>query len=99
MLDFFGAHFIEDLGRVGIGVAEAVSVIGVDAGIFFFEGDGERQDLALREVAEFLGHEERIKQLSVVSGQLSTVEKTKANRGWARMTRIKTGLNVKTKAN
>ena len=60
MVDFLSVHFVENLSRVGISVAKAVGVVGVDAGVFFFERDGECQDLAFGEVAELFGHGKRI---------------------------------------
>jgi len=54
---FFFAHVFEELGGGGIGLAEAVGEIGVDAAVFFFEGDGEGQDFTLGQIFEFTRHE------------------------------------------
>jgi len=43
---FLGAHAIEDGRRGGEGLPQAFGVIGVDALILFFEGDGQSENLA-----------------------------------------------------
>ena len=53
---FLGLHAPENLGRGRISVAQAVRKISVDAAVFLFERDCEREDFALGELIEVLGH-------------------------------------------
>ena len=48
MIGLFDPHSIEDGGRGGEVPAQAFAKIGVDALIFFLEGDGQSQDFPLR---------------------------------------------------
>jgi len=45
-------HALEEPGGVREFVAQAIGVGAVDAGVVLFGGDGEGEDLALREVGE-----------------------------------------------
>src|SRR5437868_3852536 len=49
MAIFFAAHLIEDRGRCRVIDLESFGEVAVDAGIFFFEGDGQCQYLLLVE--------------------------------------------------
>ena len=44
-----GAHLVEDRGRGGVVGLEPRREVAVDAGIFFFEADGQGQNLLLAE--------------------------------------------------
>ena len=45
-------HFFEHVGGGGIVFAKSVGEIAVDAFVFFFQGDGERENLAFGEAVE-----------------------------------------------
>src|SRR5271165_2124753 len=54
---FFGLHLFEHFRGCGIGVAEPVGEVTVDASILFLEKNRERQNLALTEILEIaFGH-------------------------------------------
>jgi hypothetical protein len=63
----FDAHVIEELGGSGISLAQAVGEIRVDAPIFFFEGDSERQNFALGQIFEVSCHATSLLFLALVS--------------------------------
>ena len=52
MAGFLFAHAFEDRGGGGKVLAQALGVIGVDALVFFFERNGQGQDLAFRQAVE-----------------------------------------------
>ena len=52
MAGFLGAHAIEDGRRGGEGLPQAFGVVGVDALILFFEGDGQSENLAFGEAVK-----------------------------------------------
>jgi hypothetical protein len=45
-------HFLEHIGGGGIVLAKSVGEIAVDAFVFFFQGNGERENLAFGEAVE-----------------------------------------------
>ena len=49
---FLLAHAVEDRGRGGEILPQTFGVIGVDALVFFFQSDRQRQNLALGEAVE-----------------------------------------------
>ena len=49
-------HLVEHGRRLRVALAQSVGELAVDAAVFFLERDGEREDLALREIPEVLGH-------------------------------------------
>src|SRR5579863_1338898 len=58
MTGLFGLHVLEHFRGGGVGVAQAFGEVAVDAGVFFFELDSEREDFPLAEVFEpLLGHD------------------------------------------
>ncbi len=52
MLVLFGGHFLEELARARIGLAQARGEFGIDAPILLLGGDGEREDFALGQRGE-----------------------------------------------
>jgi hypothetical protein len=44
---FLGKHLLEDCGRGGGVRVESLGKVAVNAGIFFFKGDGQGQNLLL----------------------------------------------------
>lgn len=56
VLDFLGAHAVENFGGGGVVGAEARGDVGVDSGVFFFRGDGDGEDFLFGEVDEAFGH-------------------------------------------
>ena len=56
VLRFFLPHLVEDLGGVGIGFPQTIGKIRINAAVLFFQRNGERQDLARRELLEFFCH-------------------------------------------
>ena len=65
---FFVAHLLEDRGRGRELLPQAFGVVGVDALVFFFEGDGQRQDLAFGKAVES-SHDARSVAAPVTSSQ------------------------------
>jgi hypothetical protein len=45
-------HAFEHVGGSGIVFAESIGEIAIDAFVFFFQGDGERENLAFGEAVE-----------------------------------------------
>jgi hypothetical protein len=51
--NFFLAHLFEHLRRRRVGLPQRVRKFPVDAAIFFFRRDGQRQNLFFRQIFEF----------------------------------------------
>jgi hypothetical protein len=56
MLRFLLAHFVEDLRRVGIRLAETIGEIAVNATVLLFQKNSQGQNLALGKLSEFPRH-------------------------------------------
>ncbi len=56
MAGFLALHLVEHRRRRRIRITKAVGEIAIDAAVLFLEGNRERENLRLRQVAELLGH-------------------------------------------
>src|ERR1700676_4774216 len=58
MLRFFPPQLVEDLRGLGIGLAQPIGEVGVDATVLLFERNSQGENVTLGKLAEFLRHHE-----------------------------------------